>query len=91
MEVGWATGCVKAVGAEAGWCTTGGGNSWLLHSWWLQRLLMQLWWASLWYWWLKQAWWWDEEKVGKLAVAYLVCLWSSAGEASCKLEVGTPT
>ena len=33
----------------------------------------------------------DGKKVGKLAVAYLVCLWPSAGEASCKLEVGTPT
>ena len=31
------------------------------------------------------------KKVGKLAVAYLVCLWPSAGEALCKLEVGTPT
>ena len=31
------------------------------------------------------------KKVGKLAVAYLVCLWPSAGEALCKLEVVTPT
>ena len=33
----------------------------------------------------------DGKKVGKLVVAYLVCLWPSAGETSCKLEVGTPT
>ena len=31
------------------------------------------------------------KKVGKLAVAYLVFLWPSAGEASCKLEVEAPT
>ena len=84
MEAGSTTGCGKAVGVEAGFCTTGGGKAGccIVVATLVGKLVVQVVEPSLVV---------GRKKVGKLAVAYLVCLWPSAGEALCKLEVGTPT